>query len=98
MDHLMTIFLQRLPTTNIDTLLKVFKEEITFTKQPNPNRGGLMVPTQNNTMVPTYPTRAQVMPSQFIPMNLVPLQEALVILVPTITYTRYEPPKATLFE
>ena len=41
MDHLTTIFLRRLPTENIDTLDKVLTEAITFTKQANPNGGGL---------------------------------------------------------
>lgn len=57
-----------------------------------------MVPSQANTIVLTYPTRTQVMPIQFIPMNPIPLQHAPNVLVPTITYLGYEPPKATFFE
>jgi hypothetical protein len=74
MDHLMAIFLRRLPTTNIDTLEKFFLGAITFTKQANPNGGGLMPLAQAITTIPTYPFVALMMPSQFIPMNLTPLQ------------------------
>ena len=38
------------------------------------------------------------MPSQFIPMNPIPPQRAPVVLVPTITYPRYESPKVVFFE
>ena len=71
MDHLIAIFLRRLSIENIDTLDKVFLEAITYTKQSNPNGGGLMPPTQAITMMPTYPIGEPMMPSQFIPMNLV---------------------------
>jgi hypothetical protein len=57
-----------------------------------------MVPTQATKMIPTYPVGALVMPSQFIPMNPVLLQQALAILVLAIIYLGYEPPKATFFE
>ena len=73
MDTLIVIFIRRLPLGDIDTLDKVFAEAITFTKQANPNRGGMMLPTQAVTMIPTYPMGAPTLPSQFIPMNLVPL-------------------------
>lgn len=72
MDHLMIIFLRRLPTANINTLDKAFSKEITFMKQANPNGGGLMPPTQAITTIPTYPVGAPVMPSQIILMNLTP--------------------------
>lgn len=66
MDHLMTIFLQRLPTVNIDTLEKVFDEAIIFTKKANPYGGGLMVLAQVTIMIQTYPARTPLMPNQFI--------------------------------
>ena len=74
MDHLTAIFLRRLPTIDINTLDKVFLEAITFTKKANPNRGGLMLLAQAITIMPTYPIEEAMMPSQFIPMNLVLLQ------------------------
>ena len=63
MDALTTIFLRRLPLANIDTLDKVFVEAITFTKQANPNGGGMILSTQAVTMMPTYPVGAPTMPS-----------------------------------
>jgi len=63
MDHLMAIFLRRLPATDIDTLEKSFFETITFTKQANPNGGGLMPPTQSIATILTYPIGAPPMPS-----------------------------------
>ena len=74
MDHLTTIFLRRLPAANIDTLDKVFIEAITFTNQANLNGGGLMLPAQAIITIPTYMVGTPMMSSQFIPMNLVPLQ------------------------
>ena len=74
MDALTEIFLRRLPPADIDTLKKVFTEEITFTKQANPNGGGMMLLPQAVTTMPTYPVGAPTMPIQFIPMNPVPLQ------------------------
>ena len=71
MDHLTTIFLRRLPTTNINILEKVFTKEITFTKQANPNGGGLMLPAQAVMVMSKYPIKVHTMPSQFIPMDLV---------------------------
>lgn len=41
---------------------------------------------------------SEVMPSQFILINPIPVQQAPTILVPTITYPRYEPPRSTFFE
>ena len=73
MDHITTIFLRRLPKVNIDTLDKVFTEEITFTKQANPNGGGLMLPTQAIIIMPAYPAMTPMVPSQFILMNPIPL-------------------------
>ena len=74
MDSLTTIFLRRLPLGNIDTFKKVFVEVITFTKQANPNGGGMMLPTQVVMKIPTYPMGAPTILSQFIPMNLFLLQ------------------------
>ena len=59
---------------NINTLDKVFIEVITFTKKAKPNGGGLMLLAQAITTMPIYPVRELMMPNQFIPMNLVPLQ------------------------
>ncbi len=73
MDALTMIFFRRLPIGDIDTLEKVFAEAITFMKQANPIGGGMMLLTQVVTMMPTYPMGAPTVPSQFIPMNLVPL-------------------------
>ena len=98
MDHLTAIFLRRLPATNIDTLDKVFIEMITFTKQANPNGGGLMLPTQAIITMPTYPTTKPMMPSQFIPMNPVPLQQVPAPQNSSLTYPGYEPPKDAFFE
>lgn len=69
----MTIFLRRLPTTNINTLDKVFLKAIIFMKQANPNGGGLMPLAQSITTIPMYIVGALVMPSQFIQINLNPL-------------------------
>ena len=63
MDALTMIFLRRLPLGDIDTLDKVFVEAITFTKQANPNGGGMMLPTQEVTTMPTYPMGAPTIPS-----------------------------------
>ena len=63
MEHLTSVFLWRVPNTDIDTLDKVFIEEITFTKQANPNGGGLMVLAQASTTILMYPNGSQVMPS-----------------------------------
>ena len=49
-------------------------------------------------MIPTYPIGTSVIPSQFIPINLVPLQQALAIQILAIAYSRYEPPKSSFFE
>lgn len=54
MDHLTAIFLRILPA---------IAEVITFTKQANPNGGGLMLPPQAITTMPTYPVKASMMPS-----------------------------------
>ena len=69
MDPLPAIFLRRLPLGDINTLEKVFVELITFTKQANPNGGGMMLLTQVVTIRPTYLMGAPIVPSQFIPMN-----------------------------
>ena len=58
MDALTMIFLRRLPPIDIDTLEKVFVEAIMFTKQANPNGGGMMLPTQAVTTMLTYPMGA----------------------------------------
>ena len=63
LDHLTTIFLRRLPPTNIDTLERVFSKGMTFTKEANPNKGGLMFPAQAITIVLTYLVRVPTMPS-----------------------------------
>lgn len=62
-DPLTTIFLRRLPAIDIDTLEKVFTEAIMFTKQANPNGGGMMPPTQAVATIPTYLIGAPPMPS-----------------------------------
>ena len=74
MDPLMAIFLRRLPLGNINTLEKFFAKAIMFTKQANPNGGGIMPLAQVITTIPTYTIGSPMVPSQFIPMNLVPLQ------------------------
>lgn len=53
MDPLNTILLRRLPANDINTLEKVFAEVITFTKQANPNGGGLMLLVQIVTTILT---------------------------------------------
>ena len=53
-DALTMIFLRRLPPVNIDTLEKFFAEAITFMKQANPNGGGMILPMQVVTTIPTY--------------------------------------------
>ena len=63
MDALTTIFLRRLPLADIDTLDKVFAEAIAFMKQANPNRGGMMLPPQAVTTMPTYPVGVPTIPS-----------------------------------
>lgn len=73
-------------------------EAITFTKQANPNGGGLMLPAQAIVATPTYLATTPAMPSQFIPMNPVPLQQVPAPQNLTLTYPRYEPPKAPFFE
>ena len=55
MDSLTVIFMRRLPLGDIDTLDKVFAKVIMFTKQANPNGGGMMLPMQTITTIPTYP-------------------------------------------
>ena len=62
-DPLTTIFLRRLPATDIDTLEKVFTEAIIFTKQVNPNRGWMMPPAQVVATILTYPIGAPPVPS-----------------------------------
>ncbi len=74
MDPLTVIFLRRLPAANIDTLDKVFAELIMFTKQANPNGGGMMFPTQTVPTMPTVAMGVPIVPSQFISMNPVPFQ------------------------
>ena len=63
MDTLTAIFLRRLPPGDIDTLEKVFAEAIMFTKQANPNGGGMMLPVQAITTIPTYLVGAPTVPS-----------------------------------
>ena len=57
MDYLTMIFLRQLPLIDIDTLVKVFQEATTFTKQANPNKGGNMIvplPIRNVYVFPPY--------------------------------------------
>ena len=98
MDPLTAIFIRRLPAADIDTLEKVFTEAITFTRQANPNGGGMMPPTQAVATIPTYPIGAPPMPSQFIPVNPVPIQQVPAPQNPPLTYPGYDPPKAAFFE
>ena len=63
MDALTAIIMRRLPLGDIDILNKVFEKVITFMKQSNPNGGGMMLPTQEVTMMPTYPVGAPKVPS-----------------------------------
>ena len=62
MDPLNIIFLRRLTLVNIDILEKVFVEVITFTKQANPNGGGMMLLVEVVTTIPTYPIAAPTVP------------------------------------
>ena len=54
MDSLTMIFLRRFPLVNINTLEKFFTEAITFTKQANPNGGGMILPAKVVTTIQTY--------------------------------------------
>ncbi len=67
-------------------------------KKANPNGGGMMLPVQSVPTIPTYPVRAPTVPSQFIPMNPIPLQQVLAPQTQVITYPVDEPPKTTFFE